>query len=96
MQKYPRITELFACTRKILTFMFLFPGNSSINSLTSSEICSPAKLLKWTISFLLQNKAIQCVLASEYSSTFITDTPSFIFLGKLFLEKAQLNLGSFW
>ena len=27
MQKYPHITELFACTRKMLAFMFLFPIN---------------------------------------------------------------------
>ena len=40
MQKYPHITELFACTQKILTIMFLFPINSSI----SSETCSTPKL----------------------------------------------------
>ena len=28
MQKYPQITESFACTRKMLAFMFLFPINS--------------------------------------------------------------------
>ena len=31
MQKYPHITELFACTRKILVIMFLFPINSLIS-----------------------------------------------------------------
>ena len=25
MEKYPHISELFACTRKMLAFMFLFP-----------------------------------------------------------------------
>ena len=28
MQKYPQITESFACTQKMLAFMFLFPINS--------------------------------------------------------------------
>ena len=28
MQKYPHITELFACTRKMLAIMFLFLTNS--------------------------------------------------------------------
>ena len=42
---------------------------------------------------LLQNKAIQCMPTSPYSSRFITYVPSFIILGKLFLEKTPLNLG---
>ena len=45
--------------------------------------------------FFLQNKAIQSVPVSAYSSRFITYAPSFIFLGKLSLEKTPLNLGSF-
>ena len=36
IQKYPHITELFACTRKILAIMFLFPANSLISSGTCS------------------------------------------------------------
>ena len=32
MQKYPHITELFVCTQKMLTFMFLFRTNSLISS----------------------------------------------------------------
>ena len=36
MQKYPHITESFACTQKMLAIMFLFP----INSLISSGTCS--------------------------------------------------------
>ena len=46
IQKYPYVIELFACTRKILAIMFLFP----INSLISSGTCSTPKL-----------KQIQCV-----------------------------------
>ena len=42
IQKYPHITELFACTRKMLTIMFLFPTNSLI----SSGTCSTPKLSK--------------------------------------------------
>ena len=38
MQKYPHITELFACTRKILAIMFLFPTNSLIYSGTCSTV----------------------------------------------------------
>ena len=68
MQKYRHITELFACTRKMLTFMFSF----STVSLISSGTLSTPKLSKQTISFFLQNKAIQCVPKSAYSSRFIT------------------------
>ena len=42
MQKFPHITELFACTWKMLAFMFLFP----IKFLISSGTRSTAKLLK--------------------------------------------------
>ena len=42
MQKYSHITELFACTRKMFAFMFLFP----INSLISLGTCSTPKLSK--------------------------------------------------
>ena len=42
MQKYPHITELLACTRKMLAFMFLF----STNSLVSLGTCSTQKLSK--------------------------------------------------
>ena len=90
-QKYPHIAELFVCTRKMLAVMFFF----SINSLISSGTCSTPKLSKETILFLLQNKAIQCVPTSAYSSRFIIYAPSFIFNGRLFLEKTPLNLGSF-
>ena len=38
MQKYPHIIELFDCTLKMLTFMFLFPMNSLISSGTRSTI----------------------------------------------------------
>ena len=36
MQKYRHITELFACMRKMLAIMFLFPTNSLISSGTCS------------------------------------------------------------
>ena len=42
VQKYPHITELFACTQKILAIMFLFPTDSLI----SSGTCSTPKLSK--------------------------------------------------
>ena len=91
MQKYPHITELFACTRKMLAIMFLIPTNSLISSGTYST----PKLLNKTISLLLQNRGIQCVPTSAYSSRLITHAPSIIFLGKLSLEKTPLNLGLF-
>ena len=37
IQKYPHITESFACTRKMLVFMFL----SLTTALISFGICSP-------------------------------------------------------
>ena len=42
MQKYPHITEFFACTWKMLAIMFLFPTNSLI----SLGTCSTPKLSK--------------------------------------------------
>ena len=42
MQKYPHITESFACTQKMLAFMFLFP----INSLIYPGMCLIPKLWK--------------------------------------------------
>ena len=42
IQKYPHITELFACTLKMLAIMFLFPTNSSI----SSGTCSTPKTIE--------------------------------------------------
>ena len=36
MQKLPHITELFACTQKMLAIMFSFPTNSLISSGTGS------------------------------------------------------------
>ena len=40
MEKYPHITESFACIRKMLDIMFLFP----INFLIYLGICSTPKL----------------------------------------------------
>ena len=68
MQKYPHIIELFDYTRNMLAIMFLFP----INYLISLGTCSTPKLSKQPNSLLLQNKAMQCVPASAYSSTIIT------------------------
>ena len=42
VQKYPHITESFACTQKVLFFMFLF----QINFLICSGTCSTPKLSK--------------------------------------------------
>ena len=42
IKKYPRIIELFACTQKMLAFIFLLP----MNSLISSGTCSAPKLSK--------------------------------------------------
>ena len=71
MQKYPHIIELSSCSRKMLVFIFLLPGNSLINALISSGIDSTPKLSKKITSFFLQNKAIQCVATFGYSSRFI-------------------------
>ena len=38
MQKYPHITESFACTRKMLAFMFFLPTNSLISSVQHKTI----------------------------------------------------------
>ena len=48
MQKYPNITESFACTRKVFVVMDKErrSGNSLINSLISSGTCSTPKLSK--------------------------------------------------
>ena len=57
--------------------------------------CSMPKLSKQITSLVLTKKAIQCVPLFSYSSKFITYAPFFILFGKLFLEYAPLNLGSF-
>ena len=67
IQKFPHITESFACARKMLAIIFLFPTIFLI----SSGTCSAPKLSKQTISFLLQNKAIPCVPRSAYSSSLL-------------------------
>ena len=50
MQKYPHITESFACTPKMLAFMFLFckaeDEGQPTNSLISSGTCSIPKQSK--------------------------------------------------
>ena len=84
----------------MLAIMFLFCEWRSINSLISLGICSTQKLSKWTISFLLQNKVIQCAPTSAYSPRFIIYAPSFIFSmelhsGKLFFRKTPLILVHF-
>ena len=68
VKKYPHIIELFSFTGKMLAFKLLCP----MNFLISSGTCSTPKLSKKMISLLLQNKAIQCVPTSAYSSRFIT------------------------
>ena len=67
IQKYPQITESYACILKIFVCMFLLP----INILVSFGICSTPKLSKKvTLSFNAYN-AIQWVPMSEYSSRFM-------------------------
>ena len=63
MQNYPHIIELFDCFLNMLTVMFLT---------SSLLIRSASKLSKQTISVFSQDKAIQCVPTSGYSSKFIT------------------------
>ena len=82
MQKYPQITELFDHILYKFVFMFLF----SMNFLVSIGTCSTPKLSKQIISICNTYKAIQCAPASACSSRFIPYAPTFIFLGKLFLE----------
>ena len=48
---------------------------------------------KYTAAFLSINNETQCVSLLFLSSRFMTYAPSFI-LGKTFLEKTPLNLGS--
>ena len=48
---------------------------------------------KYTAKFLSISNETQCVPLLFLSSRFIVNAPSFV-LGKLFLEKTPLNLGS--
>ena len=91
IQKYPHITESYACILKMFVLMFLL----LINILISSGICSTPKLSQEVTSLLFTCKVTQWVPISEYSSRFIIYDPSFIF-GRLSREKTPLNLGSFW
>ena len=60
---------------------------------TSSGIYSIPKE-KYTTAFLSISNETQCVPLLFLSLRFVTYSPSFI-LGKLFLEKTSLNLGSY-
>ena len=60
---------------------------------TSRGINSIPKESKYTAVFLLINNETQCVPLIFLSSSFMSYVPSFI-LGKFFLEKIPLNLGS--
>ena len=88
----PHITESFACTRKILAFMFLLPTNGTFRNQNQNYENQNYENKQFHFCY---KTAIQCLPTSAYSSRFITCAPSFIFLGRFFLEKTQLNLGSF-
>ena len=92
IQKYSHIIESYA---RILKIFVVIDKEQSINALISFRICSTSKESKDVTSILRTYKATQWVPTWEYSSRFITWAPSFI-LGKLSLEQASLNLGSFW
>ena len=70
----------------MLVVIFLVP----INFLISFRMYSTPKVSKYVTLLPFTYKAIERVPTDLYSSRFITYVPSFI-LGKLFLEKAQLN-----
>ena len=88
MQKYPHITESYACILKMLVIMFLL----LINFLISFGICSTPKLAKYITVLVFTYNAIQSVPISEYSSRLIAYASSFILSGKLSLEQTPLNL----
>ena len=60
---------------------------------TSRGIYSIPKESKYTAVFLLINNETQCVPLIFLTLSFMSYAPSFI-LGKFFLEKTPLNLGS--
>ena len=68
MQKNLHIIELFPCILNILPFIFLFPMNFLISSVTFQHQNYKNK----QFHIYLQNKAIQCVPKSAYSPRFIT------------------------
>ena len=82
IQKYPHITQSYACILKIFAKIIDF----SVNILISSGICSTQKLSKWVTLLFNVYKATQWVPILEYSSRFITYVPSFNLSGRLFLE----------
>ena len=55
IEKYPHITESYACILKILAIIFLLP----INFLISFEICSTPKELKYDAVLLFTYNATQ-------------------------------------
>ena len=67
IQKYPHITESYACILKMFALMFLL----LTNALISFGICSAPKESKYVTSLLFTYKATQWVPISEYSSRFI-------------------------
>ena len=81
IQKYPHITESYACYLK----MFVTIVELSINFLISFGICSTPKLSK-QVTLLNAYKSIQWVPISDHSSRLITYVPFFILSRRLSLE----------
>ena len=88
MQKYPHITKLFACTRKMLAIMFLF----LTSSLISSGTCSTPKLSKQKFPFCYKIKQSNLYLHLHIHQVLLRMLHPLFFLRKLSLEKIPLNL----
>ena len=89
IQRNPHIIDSLSGILNILWVIEL----SLILFNTSCGIYSIPKESNYTAKFLSINSETQCVPLLFLSSIFIIYDLSFI-LGKLFLEKTQLNLGS--
>ena len=82
IQKYPHITESYACILKMFAVMFLL----LIIFLISFGMCSTPKLSNYVTDLVFTYNSIQWVPISECSSRLVTYASSFILLGKLSLE----------
>ena len=86
IQKYPHITESYACILKMFVTIVNLLVDLLISFFISFGICSTPKLSKYVTVLVFTYNAIQWVSMSECSSRLITYAPYFIVLCKLSLE----------
>ena len=90
MQKYSHITKLFACTRKMFAFMFLFPMNI-FNFFRNMLNTKTIEKKQFHFCYKIKQPNV-CLRLHIHQGLWRMLALSFIFLGRLFLQWTPLNL----